>query len=252
MKNLRKILFASGIATGLLVGQTSEQVNAKNCDAYIKNYTIKENLAINYLEKNSGPDYSILEKSHDSLMAKVKSFVGMTHSEINSRKKRTENYTRGLDLDHEGSVKSYIEQCQKDSAYVKSVLNKADSLKLFLEIHIKNIENAMTIDFKKSRENFYKAVAEFKVAKDTLSEKAKQQRKSELEKIDNQLEDDEALLKALKEQSENYLGEIKEYVAKVPNSILESYVSELIKSRKILADLQKKEKKKQEKAKNKK
>lgn len=246
MKTLKNFLLLTGIATSLLAGQTSNQAE-KNCESCIKNHT-QEDFTIDYFGKNNDSGYYFLEKSHDSLIAKIKSFIGMTQSEINSRKASTERYTRGLDLGYKSSVKSYIERCQKDSTYVKSVLDRADSLKFSLEAHIQKIENTLMIEFKKSREDYYKEVAELKAAKNTLSKQDNQKRKLSLEEMDNKLEDDEALLTSLKNQSENQLSELNGYIAKVPNSILKDYLSELIKSRKLLAEFEAKEKKKQEKA----
>ena len=104
------------------------------------------------------------------------------------------------------------------------------------------------INFKKSRKDLYKAVAEFKVAKDTLSKEAKQQRKLSLEKRDKKLYENEALLISLKDKSENQLSELEDYIVKIPNRILESYISELMEYRKLLTEIEAKEKKKQEKA----
>jgi len=247
MKTLKKLLLATSLAGSLIFGATNK-LEAQNYGAYIKNSPSQEGLTMDSLEKNNALYYSLLKKNQDSLMKKVKSFIGMTQSGVNSRKTSTENYTRGINLNYKSSVKSYIERCQKDSAYVKSILNRADSLKLSLEAHTKIVGNALMINFKKSREDLYKAVAEFKVAKDTLSEKAKQQRKLSLEKMDKKLYENEAFLVSLKNKSEDQLSELKEYIAIIPNRILESYLSELIKSRKLFAELESKEKKEQEKA----
>lgn len=243
MKTLNNFLLVTGIATSLLAEQTSNWAK-ENCETYTKNYANQEDLIINYLDKNNDPDYYLLEKSHDSLIAKIKSFVGMTQSEINSRKASTEKYTRGLNLNHKSSVKSYIERCQKDSAYVKSILDKADSLKFFLEVHTQKIENALMIDFKKSRNDYYQEIAELKAAKNSLSKQDMQKKKLSLEKMDNKLEKDKTLLLSLKDQSENYLSELKNYIIKVPKCILKIYTSELIKSRKLLTSFEEKEKQK--------
>ena len=248
MKNLKKFLLTAGITTSLLAGQTFKQAKAQNYDTYIKNYSSQEDLTIDYLEKNNDLGCSLLKKNQDSLVKKVKSFIRMTKSEVNSRKTSTENYTRGLNLNHKNSVKSYIERCQKDSAYVKSVLNQADSLKLSLEVHYQLVKNALMIDLKKSRGNSHKAVAEFKVAKDTLSEEAKQQRKLILEKIDKKLDEDEVFLISLKNKSEDQLSELNDYTARIPNRILDSYLFELVKSRELLVEFEAKENKEQEKA----
>ena len=64
------------------------------------------------------------------------------------------------------------------------------------------------------------------------------------EKMDNKLEKDKTLLLSLKDQSENYLSELKNYIIKVPKCILKIYTSELIKSRKLLTSFEEKEKQK--------
>ena len=77
MKTLKKLLLATSLAGSLIFGATNK-LEAQNYGAYIKNSSGQEYLTMDSLEKNNALYYSLLKKNQDSLMKKVKSFIGMT------------------------------------------------------------------------------------------------------------------------------------------------------------------------------
>jgi len=212
-------------------------------------------LAFSLKAQSVSTDFSALEKTHDSLMAKVKSFVSMTNSEINSLVKSTSAYSVQVNTENEGKVRSYIGKMQKDSVYIRSVLLRTDSLAESLRLHKKRLETAGD-DLKKEEAGIKQAAAEFKKsAKDTtISEQSKKEAAVKLEKRKTQLEMNDEILKALNGQHSNHAGQLADYIESIneEKGVLKNYVKDLARMRAQLIKLEKerieKEKREEEEA----